>query len=141
MSTVLQTVPTAPGRLPVLGHAVPMRVRPLVFLQSLRTHGEVVKIYVGPVPVYVLTSPEVVRRVLVEETHKVDQGRVFDKIRPVLGNGVATSEGAFHHRQRRLMQPAFHPAPPTPPPRSPGFFMSWVNTQRSSRNCTPRSTR
>jgi cytochrome P450 len=85
-----------------------MRVRPLEFLQSLRTHGEVVKIYVGPVPVYVLTSPEVVRRVLVEETHKVDQGRVFDKIRPVLGNGVATSEGAFHHRQRRLMQPAFH---------------------------------
>jgi cytochrome P450 len=35
---------------------------------------------------------------------------VFDKTRPFVGNGIATSEGALHLRQRRLMLPAFHRA-------------------------------
>jgi cytochrome P450 len=33
---------------------------------------------------------------------------VFDKIRPLFGNGVLNSDGDFHRRQRRLVQPAFH---------------------------------
>jgi cytochrome P450 len=36
------------------------------------------------------------------------QGRVMQRSRNVLGNGLLTSEDAFHLRQRRLIQPAFH---------------------------------
>jgi cytochrome P450 len=33
---------------------------------------------------------------------------MFDKFRPFVGNGLVNSGGAFHLRQRRLIQPAFH---------------------------------
>jgi cytochrome P450 len=33
---------------------------------------------------------------------------MFDKFRPFAGNGLVNSYGAFHLRQRRLVQPAFH---------------------------------
>ena len=35
-------------------------------------------------------------------------GRVYNKLRTVLGNGLLTSEGGFWLRQRRIAQPAFH---------------------------------
>src|SRR6185437_5145025 len=38
----------------------------------------------------------------------VKKGPGFERARIVLGNGLLTSEGDFHLRQRRMMQPAFH---------------------------------
>ncbi|MFG2693223.1 cytochrome P450 [Kitasatospora sp. NPDC048407] len=101
-------VPCAPGRLPLLGHLVPLLTRPLPFLQSLADHGPVVRIHLWHRPVHVLTDPELVHRLLVKDAAKTEKGFVFDKARGLLGNGLFTSEGAFHLRQRRLVQPAFH---------------------------------
>src|SRR5262249_47703268 len=36
------------------------------------------------------------------------KGRGLEQAKRMLGNGLLTSEGEFHHRQRRLAQPAFH---------------------------------
>ncbi|WP_285567586.1 cytochrome P450 [Actinoallomurus iriomotensis] len=36
------------------------------------------------------------------------RGRIYDRARALFGNGLATSDGAHHQRQRRLLQPAFH---------------------------------
>jgi cytochrome P450 len=36
------------------------------------------------------------------------KGRGLDRAKRLLGEGLLTSEGAVHVRQRRLMQPAFH---------------------------------
>ncbi|MFJ2865995.1 cytochrome P450 [Kitasatospora sp. NPDC087314] len=102
------TVPCAPGRLPLLGHLLPLLTRPLPFLQSLADHGPVVRINLWRRPVHVLTDPELVHRLLVKDAAKTEKGFVFDKARGLLGNGLFTSEGAFHLRQRRLVQPAFH---------------------------------
>ncbi|WP_372404957.1 hypothetical protein [Streptomyces luteireticuli] len=44
------------------------------------------------------------------DAHEVDKGRIFQRIRPLLGNGLPNSEGEFQRRQRRLIQPVFHPA-------------------------------
>ncbi|MFD0407922.1 cytochrome P450 [Kitasatospora sp. NPDC127116] len=101
-------VPCAPGRLPLLGHLLPLLTDPLPFLQSLADHGPVVRIHLWRRPVHVLTEPELVHRLLVEDAAKTEKGFVFDKARGVLGNGLFISEGAFHLRQRRLVQPAFH---------------------------------
>jgi cytochrome P450 len=100
--------PVVPGRLPLLGHTMSLLGRPFRFLSLLRSHGEVVRIYLGPLPVHVVTSPELAWQVLATNADRFDKGIIFDKLRPLSGNGLANSNGDFHRRQRRLMQPAFH---------------------------------
>jgi cytochrome P450 len=92
----------------LLGHTMSLLGRPFRFLSSLRSHGEVVRIYLGPLPVYVVTSPELAWQVLATNADRFDKGVVFDKLRPLFGNGLANSNGDFNRRQRRLVQPAFH---------------------------------
>jgi cytochrome P450 len=82
--------------------------RPLEFMASVRDLGELAWIYLGPQPVLAVNSPAQVHRMLVTEGRKYDQGKYFDKIRDTFGNGLPVSNGAFHQRQRRLIQPAFH---------------------------------
>ena len=36
------------------------------------------------------------------------KGRALQRAKRLLGEGLLTSEGSFHRRQRRLAQPAFH---------------------------------
>ncbi|WP_394831554.1 cytochrome P450 [Pendulispora rubella] len=101
-------VPRAPGGIPVFGHALSLALRPLQFVQSLRAHGDMVKVALGPIPVWVVNSPALIHRILVTDASHFCKGRLFDKAREVVGNGLALSDGPFHLAQRRLVQPAFH---------------------------------
>lgn len=101
-------VPVAPGRWPLLGHTPALVRKRFRFTASLREHGEVVKVYLGPMETYFLTSPALTHQVLVTDAASFSKGALFDKFRPFIGNGLVMSNGAFHLRQRRLMQPAFH---------------------------------
>lgn len=101
-------VPTARGRLPLLGHTVRLATRRLEFLQSLRGEGDLVRVHLGARPAYVLNAPELVRQVLMTDAAQFDKGRFFDKMRPVLGTGILTCATRSHRRQRSLVQPAFH---------------------------------
>ncbi|MFI2370336.1 cytochrome P450 [Streptomyces sp. NPDC018833] len=103
-----RTAAVAPGRLPVLGHVLQLWRRPIAFLESLRTYGDVVRLDVATWPVHVLTSPELIQTVLVGDAKNFGRGRIFEKLRPLFGNGLVTSDGEFHRKQRRLVQPAFH---------------------------------
>ncbi len=105
---VTEDAPVVPGRRPVIGHTAAMLRRPLRFLSTLPAYGEVVKIYLGPLPVYMVTGPELAMRLLAADADNYDKGIVFDKMRPLFGNGLATSNGDFNKRQRRLVLPAFH---------------------------------
>jgi cytochrome P450 len=105
---VATAVPLARGSVPLFGHARALRRDPLAFMRSLRSLGELTRIAIGPRRVYVVNSPELIRRVLVVEARKFDKGVLFDRARAHLGNGLVTSSGEFHHRQRRMAQPAFH---------------------------------
>ncbi|MFJ4679181.1 cytochrome P450 [Kitasatospora sp. NPDC088783] len=108
MTSPLAAIPVAPGRLPGIGHGLAMRRDPLAFLSSLAQYGPLVRIYLGPRPVVVAATPDLARHVLVTDAKSFHKGRLFDKIRPVMGNGLMTSNGRFHRQQRRLIQPAFH---------------------------------
>ncbi|HEX3785440.1 MAG TPA: cytochrome P450 [Pseudonocardiaceae bacterium] len=101
-------VVAVPGRWPLLGHTPSLLRQRFRFTSGLRDRGAVVKIYLGPLPAYALTTPELVHRMLVTEAGKFEKGILFDRFRPHFGNGLAMSNGGFHLRQRRLMQPAFH---------------------------------
>jgi cytochrome P450 len=78
------------------------------FTSGLSRQGDLVRIYLGPIETYFVTSPELTYRVLVTEGGKFGKGAMFDKFRPYVGNGLLLSNGPFHIRQRRLIQPAFH---------------------------------
>ena len=71
-------------------------------------HGDLVHFRIGPQHVYVVLRADLVRQVLVTHQKSFKKGPGFEAARIVLGNGLLTSEGDFHLRQRRMLQPAFH---------------------------------
>ncbi|ONI78884.1 cytochrome P450 [Actinosynnema sp. ALI-1.44] len=104
------TIPVAPGRWVLLGHTVPMLRRRTGFTETLYEHGDIVRLFLGPLHTYFLTSPQLVHQVLVTDANSFEKGAIFDRFRPFMGNGLVMSAGSFHMRQRRLVQPAFHRA-------------------------------
>ncbi len=103
-------VGAAGGAWPLLGHGPALYRRPLAFLESLPAHGRLVRIRMGPRPVIVVCDPELTDRLLREDRVYDKGGPLFDKARESMGNGLVTCPHADHRRQRRLCQPAFHPA-------------------------------
>jgi cytochrome P450 len=57
----------------------------------------------------VFYHPDVIRDVLVTKDDCFIKGPALRQAKEMLGEGLLTSEGDFHKRQRRLAQPAFHP--------------------------------
>ena len=74
-----------------------------------RDYGDVVHWKFAGTDTYLLKDPEHIRRVLVADHRAFMKGRALQVARRVLGNGLLTSEGDFHDRQRRLLQPLFLP--------------------------------
>ena len=78
-------------------------------LQELTTrYGDVVFFSLAGAPYAILNHPDYVRDVLVTRHRAFHKGVGLERARALLGNGLLTSEGAHHQRQRRLIQPAFH---------------------------------
>ena len=100
----------APGAVPVLGHALRLWRDPWQFLRSLSGTCDIAVIRLGPRRAYLLVDPDLVRDVLVTRNHAFGKGALFEKGKAVFGESILSSEGDFHLRQRRLMQPAFHRA-------------------------------
>ncbi|MFI9824359.1 cytochrome P450 [Streptomyces sp. NPDC052013] len=109
------TVGAAPGALPLIGHAIRLSRRPLQFLSELPVYGDLVEIRLGPRRAYMACHPEVVRQLLLTPRTFDKGGPAIEQGRRLVGDGLITSEWASHRRQRRMIQPAFHPA------RIPGY--------------------
>jgi cytochrome P450 len=106
--TATVTTPSAPGALPVLGHAVQLTRDPLRFLTSLPARGNVVRIQLGPWPAYVVCDPDLIHQVLLDDRTFDKGGPFIDAFREVVGNGLGTCPHRDHRRRRRMLQPAFH---------------------------------
>ena len=96
-----------PGAWPVLGHAPALLRDPLALLASAGRIGPVTLARLGPVAAYLVTDPELIRAVLVPDAAQYDKGFQFDTLRALIGDGVGTSGGARHRRNRKLLRPAF----------------------------------
>ena len=82
---------------------------PLAFFTNLaRTYGDVAYLRMGGEHLFLLSDPRHIRDVLVTHQRSFIKGRGLERAKRLLGNGLLTSEGAAHLRQRRLIQPAFH---------------------------------
>ncbi|MFF3551944.1 MULTISPECIES: cytochrome P450 [Streptomyces] len=113
MSTAIPRTPgrnPAPGALPLLGHTASMLKDPLGFFAALPAHGDLVDIRMGPFKAVVVTTPELIHQVLMDDRTFDKGGPVYERTREVLGDGVVTCPYSEHRRLRRVAQPAFSPA-------------------------------
>jgi cytochrome P450 len=93
------------------GNFTAFRRNALSYLQAAsREYGDVVYFRFGPQDVFFLNHPDYVKDVLVTHHQSFMKGRALQRAKRLLGEGLLTSEGEFHRRQRRLAQPAFHRA-------------------------------
>jgi cytochrome P450 len=82
---------------------------PVSFMERItREYGDIVYFKLGPQDVYFLNHPDFIKDVLVTHHQGFIKGRALQRSKRLLGEGLLTSEGQFHRRQRRLAQPAFH---------------------------------
>ncbi len=112
MSTATQALhaaPPGPRPLFMLSPLLRMRRNPLRYMEELhREYGDLVRYRTAGRVIYLLFHPDMAQDLLVTHARHHHQGRVMQRSRSVLGNGLLTSEDPFHLRQRRLIQPAFH---------------------------------
>ncbi len=101
-------VPGPKGHL-LVGMLPEFRKDPAGFLEKMaRQYGDVVYIPLGRQHIYCISHPDAIRHVLVTHQNKFKKSRMLERARVLLGDGLLTSEGQHHRRQRRLVQPAFH---------------------------------
>ena len=109
IASSLVALPPGPPRRAGLRLLRTLERDPLVLLEEIRSYGTIAYARIGPQPVFLVSEPDLIERVLV--SHDVfNKGRALERSRQLLGEGLLTSEGSFHLRQRRLVQPAFHRA-------------------------------
>jgi cytochrome P450 len=101
--------PRGPKNPPVLGHLREFRAHPIEFLTKMaREYGDLVYFRVASQHIYLVNHPDLVREILVTNQANFTKSRALQRARVLLGEGLLTSEGQFHLRQRRLVQPTFH---------------------------------
>jgi cytochrome P450 len=94
--------------LPLVGHLPWFYADTSGFLLRLaRLQGDVASFRLGRQEAFLLSHPEHVRRVLVDDAELFRKGHLMRRARRLLGDGLLTSEGELHHSQRSQLQPAF----------------------------------
>ncbi|MCY4584012.1 MAG: cytochrome P450, partial [Chloroflexi bacterium] len=102
-------LPPGPSELPLIGQARRLRGDLIGLLQECATYGDVSTVSVNPLLICLVNHPELNREVLVTNHQKTIRGRTaFEVLCWLMGNSVTTANGAYHLKQRRLIQPQFH---------------------------------
>lgn len=96
---------------PLLGNMREFRSRRLeLLLRVARECGDIGLFRVGLVPVVLVNSAPYAYRLLVEQAEAFEKSPLLRRyLRPLIGNGLLSSENQFHRRQRKLIAPAFQP--------------------------------
>ena len=106
-----RTFPPGPRQIVPLSGILAYRKGPLPFFVKLaKEYGDVAYFRLGPQPAFFVNHPDYIRDVLVTNQQHYFKGLALQRAKRLLGEGLLTSEGDFHRRQRRLSQPAFHRA-------------------------------
>jgi cytochrome P450 len=110
-ATILRKTDSVPGPRTYwpLGQVRDFQQDPIAALETYhRRHGDVFRVRFFIWWVYVFTNPEHVKHVLQENYTNYHKSVVYEFLKPVVGNGLLTSEDDAWRRQRRIAQPAFH---------------------------------
>jgi cytochrome P450 len=92
----------------LLGLGREVLARPLAMFTELGRMGDVVHFRLPAMPSVLVSDPDLVKRVFHEPKTYNKRMRSYQRMTLLLGDGMATSDGDFWLRQRRIAQPAFH---------------------------------
>lgn len=105
--TIGSTIPSAPGELPVLGHAVRLRRDPVGFLESFPEHSDLVRYRVGPKELVMVCDADLTQKMLTNDRTFDKGGPINALVQTLVGDGLATCPHSRHRAYRRLIQPVF----------------------------------
>lgn len=95
-------------RWPLLGDLPAFQMDSTGFLSRIaREQGDIARFRLGRTPAFLLSHPDQVREILVDRAGEFSKGRLMQRARRLLGDGLLTSEGEAHRSQRRRIQPVF----------------------------------
>ena len=102
-------IPPGPRGRELLRTIAGRRRDPVALLVSLReSYGPVVHIRVGDTSQFVVSAPDAIRHVLVDNSRNYTKGPAYELLGALLGRGLVTSEGEHWRAHRRLVQPTLH---------------------------------
>ncbi len=108
MNSSPQKIPPGADRAFIGGHFHRLWRDGTRFLSELSAKGDVTSFRMFDQRIFFLNHPELIRDLLIKSNSKFVKGRALQSSKILLGDGLLTSEGAYHLRQRRMIQPAFH---------------------------------
>jgi cytochrome P450 len=96
-----------PPALPLLGHLLGFRRDILTFIMAARKEGAVARFQAGPARCVLLSDPALVWQALTVKASSFEREDALRTVaRYLLGQGMVTSDGEEHARQRALGKPA-----------------------------------
>jgi cytochrome P450 len=96
--------PLLPGRLELAFWRDPLAT----LTRIAREFGDVAGFRFAGRTEVLVTNPDLIKQVLATQSRSFVKGQALQEAKRVLGEGLLTSEGELHLRQRRLIQPLFH---------------------------------
>jgi cytochrome P450 len=80
----------------------------LLFEHLVATYGSISHYRLGTNHIVFLNEPEFIREILITQPQNFIKERTQRRMKILLGDGLITSDGEVHKRQRRIAAPAFH---------------------------------
>src|SRR5919202_5771498 len=78
-------------------------------MDTAYTYGDISHFKFGRQHVYLINNPHYMEDILIRNHKNFIKSRGLQVSKRLLGQGLVTSEGEYHDKQRRIIQPAFHP--------------------------------
>ncbi|MGC2575313.1 MAG: cytochrome P450 [Candidatus Nitrosopolaris sp.] len=78
-------------------------------MEIAHTYGDICHFKFGRQHIYLLNNPDYIEGILIRDHKNFIKSRGLQVSKRLLGEGLVTSEGEYHDRQRKLIQPTFHP--------------------------------
>jgi cytochrome P450 len=106
---LIRRSPPGPTVRDVLRAPSELRRDPLGYaVRLVAEYGDIVRVRLGPMAVWVLNDPDAAHHVMVERHKNYRKGRSTRAVGRILGQGLVTTDGDVWRQHRHLMQPAFH---------------------------------
>jgi cytochrome P450 len=99
--------PPGPHAYPLVGNSIGFARDPLGYLMRARRYGDILFLRLGGTDVFFVNDPELIHGVLTAQRASFEISTMRRRLEVGLGQGLLTSRGDLHERQRRLMQPVF----------------------------------